>query len=170
MAQQLARGNVDAGEQRIARPQRALPGAELPRGALENEQAKLDDEPGLFGDGDEFIGRHPPQSRVVPARQRLEAGDGAVLKPHDRLIEDRYLFALERPPQIGFDRQPIRFARPHRRLEHFDPIATHALGVIHGELGVLQSFLGALRLGIAECQSDRAGQKDLAIVEGDRGA
>ena len=89
VAQQLARRNVDAGEQRIARAQRALPGAELPRGALEDEQAELDDQPGLLGDGDEFVRRHAAQSRMVPARQRLEAGDGAVLKPHDRLIEDR---------------------------------------------------------------------------------
>ena len=30
--------------------QRALPGAELARGAFEHEQAELDDQPGLLGD------------------------------------------------------------------------------------------------------------------------
>ena len=88
VAQQLARGDVDAGEQRIALAQRALPGAELPRGAFEHEQAELDDQPGLLGDGDELGRRHPPQLRMIPARQRLEAGDGAIVEPHDRLIED----------------------------------------------------------------------------------
>ena len=50
VAQQLARGDVDAGEQRIARPQRALPGGELARRAVEHEQAELDDQAGLLGD------------------------------------------------------------------------------------------------------------------------
>ena len=107
---------------------------------------------------------------MVPARQRLEAGDRAIVEPHDRLIEDRDLLALERPPQIGFDRQPVGFARPHRRLEHLDAVAAVALGVIHGEFGVLEPLLGALRLGVAERHADRAGEEDLAIVEGDRRA
>ena len=41
---------------------------------------------------------------MVPAQQRLEAGDGAVLQPHDRLEEDLDLAAVERPAQIGLER------------------------------------------------------------------
>ena len=170
MAQQLARRDVDADEQRIALAQGALPGAELPGGALEHEQAKLDDQPGLFGDGDEFGGRHPAQFRMVPARQRLEAGDGAVVEPHDRLVEDGDLVALDRAAQIGFDRQPVGLARAHRRLEHFDAVAAAALGVIHRELGVLEHLFAALRLAVAERHADRAGQENLAVVERDRRA
>ena len=40
--------------------------------------------------------------------------------------------------------------------------------MIHGEFGILEPLLGALRLGIAKRYSDRAGKEDLAIVEGDR--
>ena len=50
-------------------------------------------------------GEHAAHLGMVPARQRLEAGDGAVLEPHDRLIEDRDLVALERAPQLGFQRR-----------------------------------------------------------------
>ena len=87
-----------------------------------------------------------PSLRMVPARQRLEAGDGAVLEPDDRLIEDGDLLALERPPQIGLDRQAVGLARAHGGLEHLDAIAADALGVIHREFGVLEHLLAALRL------------------------
>ena len=84
---------------------------------------------------------------MVPARQRLEAGDRAVFEPHDRLIQDGDLVALQRAAQIGFDRQPVGLARTHRDLEDVDAVAAAALGVIHRQLGVLEHFLGALRLG-----------------------
>ena len=107
---------------------------------------------------------------MVPARQRLEAGDRAVLQPHDRLVEDGDLVALERAAQLGFERQAVGLARAHRRLEHLDAVAADALGVIHRELGVLEHLLGAVRLAVAERQADRGGQEDLAVVEGDRRA
>ncbi len=108
---------------------------------------------------------------MVPARQRLEAGDGAVVEANDRLIQDGDLVALERAPQIGLDRQPVGFARAHGDLEHVDAIAAAALGVIHREFGVLEHFLGALRLGaLAKRQADRAGEEYFAVAERDRRA
>ena len=107
---------------------------------------------------------------MVPARQRFEAGDGAIVEPHDRLIKDGDLVALERAAQIGFDRQPVGLARAHGGLEHVDAIAAGALGVIHRKLGVLEHFLGALRLAVAERQPDRGGEEYFAILERDRRA
>ena len=115
-------------------------------------------------------GEQPAHLRMIPARQRLEAGDGAILEPHDRLIEDGDLLALERAAQLGFERQPVGLARPHRRLEHLDAVAADALGVIHRELGVLEHLLGAVRLAVGEREPDRGGEEDFAVVEGDRRA
>ena len=56
-----------------------------------------------------------PSFGMIPARQRLEAGDRAILEPHDRLVEDLDLLALERAAQFGFERQPVGLARAHRR-------------------------------------------------------
>ena len=170
VAQQLPRRDVDAGEQRIAQPQGALPGAELLRGALQHEQAELDDQPGLLGDGDELGGRHAAELWMVPARQRLEAGDRAVFEPHDRLVEDGDFFALDGAAQVRLQGQPVGLARPHRRLEHLDAVAAAALGVIHRKLGVFEDLLAALRLVVAERHADRAGDEDFALVEGDRRA
>ncbi len=76
VAQQLPRRHVDAGEDRLAPARLGLPGRELTRGALEHEQAEIDDQPDLLGDGDEFGRRQAAELGMVPARQRLEAGDG----------------------------------------------------------------------------------------------
>ena len=83
MTQQLPGGHVDAGEQRIARPQRALPGAELPRRALKNEKAEFDDQPGLLGDGDEFDRRQPAEPGWF---QRASASKPATARSSSRTI------------------------------------------------------------------------------------
>ena len=88
-------------------PHRALPEAQLARRAFQNEHAEIDDQTDLFGDVDEFGRRQPPELRMIPARQRLEAGDGAVLQPNDRLVEDLDLLALQRAAQFGFERQTV---------------------------------------------------------------
>ena len=107
---------------------------------------------------------------VVPARQRLEAGHRAVLEPHDRLVEDGDLFALERPAQVRLERPTVGLARAHRGLEQLDAVAADALGVVHRELGVLEHLLGAVRLAVAEREPGRGGEDQLAVVEGDRRA
>ena len=123
-----------------------LPGRELARGALEHEQAEIDDQADFLGDRDEFGRRQPAELRMIPARQRLEAGDGAILQPHDRLVEHLDLLALDGAAQFGFQRQAVGLARAHRRLEDLDAVAADALGVIHRQLGVLEHLLGAVRL------------------------
>ena len=153
-----------------AGPDVFLPAAQLTRGALQHEQAEIDDQADLLGDADELRRRHAAELRMVPARQRLEARHRAVLQPHDRLVENGDLFALQRPPQLGFERQPVGLARAHRRLEQLDAVAADALGVIHRQLGILEHLLGAVRLAVAERKPDRGGQENLAVVERDRRA
>src|ERR1700761_2241544 len=115
-------------------PYGPLPGAELPRSPLEDEEAKLDDQSDLLGDIDELGGRHPPELRMIPARQRLEAGNGAILQPHDRLVQDRDLLALDSAAQLALERQAVGLARAHCRLVDVDAVAADALGVIHRKL------------------------------------
>ena len=95
VAQQLPRGDVDAGEDRLARTHRALPDRELLGGLVHHEHAEIDDQADLFGDRDEFRRRHPPEFGVIPAGQGLEAGDRAILQPHDRLVKYGDFLALD---------------------------------------------------------------------------
>ena len=107
---------------------------------------------------------------MAPARQRLEAGDGAVLEPHDRLEQHVDLAALERVAQIvgrasagpsACDRMP--------RGEQLDPVAARLLGVGERDLGVGEQ-IDALRVQrrVEERDADRHRQRDLAVAEADR--
>ena len=95
------------GEDRRIDVERPLPGGEFARRALQREQAEIDDEAGLLGDRHELARLEPAETRMVPAQQRLEAGDGAILEPHDRLEEHLDLAALQRAAQLGLERQPV---------------------------------------------------------------
>ena len=142
VAQQLPRRHVHAGEDRLARTGCRLPLRELLRGVVEHEQAEIDDQPDFLGDRDEFRRRQAAQLGVIPACQRLEAGDGAIFQPHDRLVEHLDFLALDGAAQFRFHRQAVGLARAHGRLEDFDAVAADALGVVHRELGVLEHFIG----------------------------
>src|SRR5215831_18887134 len=76
----------------------SVPRAQLAGGALQYEHAEIDNEADLLGHGDELGRRGAAHFGMIPARHRLKARDRAVLEPHDRLVEDGDLLALERPP------------------------------------------------------------------------
>ena len=61
--------------------------------------------------GEEIGGPEQAETRMAPARQRLEAGDGAVLEPDDRLEHHADLAAFERVAQVVGERQAVSRAR-----------------------------------------------------------
>ena len=130
---------------------------------------EIDDEPGLLGERQEILGPDAAEARMVPAQHRLEARDGAVLEPHDRLEQHLDLAAVERPAQIALQRDAVAAVGAHGRPEHLDAVAALALGVHHGDLGVLQHLVAARGdLRIVEGEADRGGEEHLALGEGDR--
>jgi hypothetical protein len=70
VARELPAGDVDvhrqAGRRRVAR----LPLLHPARGLGEHPVADRRDQPQLFGDGDELVGRDQPALRVLPTHQR----------------------------------------------------------------------------------------------------
>ena len=73
------------------------------------------DQPGLLGDRDELVGRHHPALGVVPAQQRLDAGDRAVVQPHDGLVVELELPGGDRALQVGPQLQAGEHALVHLR-------------------------------------------------------
>ena len=97
---------------------------------------------------------------MIPAQQRLETRDGAVLQPDDRLEEDLHLVALESAAQIGLQRQAVVAVVAHGRTEDLDAVAAVPLGVRHRDLGVLQHLLALrIRLRIVEGNADGGRQR-----------
>ena len=75
--------------------------------ALQRETAQRHDQARLFGMGDEIRGRNQALFGMVPAQQRLEARNRAVLQSDDRLVVDVELVLTEGAAQIRFERHSI---------------------------------------------------------------
>ena len=98
VAQQLAAGDVDAGEDRRVDVERRLPGGELLRGAAPARTMPSSMiSPLSSAMRDELLRAEAPVLGMIPAHQRLEARHGAVLQPDDGLEQHLDLAALERP-------------------------------------------------------------------------
>ena len=68
-----------------------VPRRQLLHGRRHHVPAEPHDLPALLGDGDEVGGRDQPTLGVLPAHQRLEPGDRAIVDAHDRLVGDEEL-------------------------------------------------------------------------------
>ena len=107
---------------------------------------------------------------MVPSQQRLEPRDRPVLQPHDRLVGDPDLAAIDRPPEIAVEAGAV--VAPllaHSGVEGHDLIAAQAFRVGQRELRALQELVPLRRHGrVVPRDPDRAGQEDLALRIGDR--
>ena len=72
-----------------------MPRAHLPAGLAQHEPADRDDQPGLLGQRDEVQRRDQPAVGVLPADQRLDAGQPAGRQFDDRLVVDDELAVLD---------------------------------------------------------------------------
>src|SRR6202011_5020968 len=114
VAEQLPRGDIDAGENRRIDIERVLPGGKFARGAFQHENAEIDNRTGLLSERNEVGGAEPPETRMIPSKQRFEARDRAVLEPDDWLEKNFDFAAVERMPQVRFKTETIRAQRAHR--------------------------------------------------------
>ena len=72
---------------------------------------------------------------------------------------DLDLAALERAAQVALEREAVAALGAHRRPEHLDAVAAEALGMGHGDLGVLQHLLA-----LAPRPADRSGARPTEAV------
>ena len=107
---------------------------------------------------------------MIPAQQRLEAGDRAVLQPDDRLVHDLHLLPLERPVEVALEGQRVGGRHAQRRAEGLDPVAAEALGEGDGDFRVLDEVGRLALVAVVHGDADRGGEEDLAVAEGDGGA
>ncbi len=120
--------------------------------------------------GMKFARLDAAKARMLPAKNRVEAGDGAVFKPHHGLEEEFDFVAFQRSAQFAFQRLAVGALRAHGRPKNLDAAAAVALGVAHGDLGVLEHVIAlGMPLRIEQGDADRDAQGDFAIGEGHRG-
>ena len=76
-----------------------------------------DDQAVALGQRDEAQRRDHAEDRVVPAQQRLDAGDAAVVERHQRLVDEAQLAVVERVAQAALELQALHRALAHRVVE-----------------------------------------------------
>ena len=75
---------------------------------------------------------------VVPARQRLEAGDPARGQLEQRLVGDRQLAGGERAAQVALQPHAVRHLGVQRAVEQRVARLAGGLGLVHRGVGVAQ--------------------------------
>src|ERR1700732_4349363 len=169
VAEQLARGDIDAGENRRIDVERVLPGGKFARGAFQRENAEIDNRAGLLGGRNEVGGAEPPETRMIPSKQRFEARNRAVLEPDDRLEKNFDFAAVKRVPQVRYKTETIRAQCAHRGPEYLDAIAAHTLAMPHCDFGIRQHvFARPVQLRIVEREADRGGERNFLVADGHR--
>ena len=169
VAQQLARGRGDGGENRRVDLERLLPGGELARRRVENICADVDHHPGRLRNRGELVLVENAEPRMAPAGQRLKPGDGPILQPDDRPEQHHDLAPLDRMAQVVFERPSVGGVGAHRRDEQNGPVAARLLRIGEGELRVGEQFPALdVLLRIVERGPDRHRQRNLPFAEAER--
>ena len=117
LALQLVSRDVDRERERLSR--RALSACQpdgLPARLAHHPAAERNDQPRLLGQRNERERREHPARGMIPAHERLDAGDLARLQQDDRLIEQRELVAVDRVAQIGLELEPLHRLGVHARF------------------------------------------------------
>ena len=106
------------------------------------QRPSVQDQAAFLGDRDELGRADLAAVLVLPARQRLEAGDLARLQVDQRLVEELQLVLVERAAKLGLDREAA--PRRARLLRLVDLRLARRLGLLDRELGVAEQLLGIL--------------------------
>ena len=149
------------------------------------------DQPAVLGDRDELAGVEQAALGVVPAHQRLDAGDLAGAEAIDRLVVQLELVALERVAQLALGLEAAHGAGPHLGVEELAAGAAALLGPVHRGVGVADQQLGvdgsrvggpgdgdadaggdevvgaAHRVGLGEGGGDAIGDRDRLVLVGE---
>ncbi|MDP9397604.1 MAG: hypothetical protein M3P96_07150 [Actinomycetota bacterium] len=156
----LPGGEVDVDPQRAAR---VGPGAGLPARFGQDPAPHGHDEPGLLGQADEVVGADESPLRVLPAQQRLDAGDLPRTQLEDRLVvQDELLFG-EGALQVGAQVPAGELGGVVARGEHLDPVLAVRLGPVHRDVGGPQQVGGRLAAAARRRDPD-AGRHDQLLV------
>jgi hypothetical protein len=127
--------------------------------------AELDDEPGLFGDGNKFRRRDGTPCRMAPTCQRFDGHHASRYDVDHRLVVDLQLITPDRFAQIDFQRAPSVGFRLHLHRINLEAIAPLAFRSVEGKVGVAQDLVDPLAMRGDQGDPDAAADDDRATVD-----
>ena len=157
-------GQIDRDEDRLAVGHGVAPGGGLGARLFDHPIADRDDQPAALGHADELGWFEQPAGPVLPAKKRLDPDDPLIFDRHDRLVKEHQLVALERPPEVVLDPDPLEHPRVHTVVEHLDRIGVVGLRPVHGGVGVLEQIGRACFLAFVEQRDARTDAHSVLVV------
>ena len=164
----LARRDVDRDVERALVGALLVPLEDLAAGALLDPAAQRLDQAALLGDRDEVGRVELPALGVLPADQRLEAGDLAAGEGDDRLVVEAQLVAFDALAQLALDLEPAQRPGPHLGVEELAAGAAPFLGPVHRRVGVADQHVGVGRLagrGAGDGDAEAGGDEVLGAAD-----
>ena len=145
-------GEVDRDRQRAAG---VLPADHLVEGLLEHGRGEVAHQPGVLDERQELVRGKQTAGRVVPAHQRLDAGDEQGLRVDLGLVVHRQGTGVDDAAQLLEGAQPV-LATEHVVLDAVDGLADPVrLRVVHRDVGLAQQRrqLGARAVGHRDAEA-----------------
>src|SRR5439155_2146006 len=164
-SRKLAPREVDPGDEVLGQDALAPPAGGLRTGLAQDVLAEREDEAGRLGDGDEAVRRHEPAPRGVPAEQRLDPDDVAVLEVDLGLVMQRELIALETEPKLVLEAQQLPELAGHVVAEELVPAAARLLRRVHRDVRVANQLFALA--GTARVEGDADARADHELAPGD---
>ena len=132
-----SKSSRSAGPRLTATPSPGPMPADLLQRAVEHVGGERARQPALLRERQEVCGREQPAPRVLPAHERLDAGDGPARQVGLRLVVQDELAVVDRVAQLADEREPLAAVVVARR--QVDLVAgAHPLGLVHRDVGALQ--------------------------------
>src|SRR5262249_12095236 len=119
-----------------------LPSTHLPATLTQHPAADWYDCAAGLRNGHELRGQDDPPLRVAPADKGFGTDDVTGLQVHARLVAQHQLLTVDRATQTALEHLALESADIEVRLEELILVPALLLGVVHGEVGVLQEHLG----------------------------
>ena len=120
-----------------------------------------------LGQRDEAVGRQAPACRVLPADQRLDAGDPLRLELDERLVLEEQLVALQRQAELGAELHALDELRAHAGSKRATRPLPASLAAYIAR-SAFPSTSSAVSVGTGALHAEARRRGDLAPVEDDR--
>ena len=133
-----------------------MPDLVLAARLLEDPLADRHDQARVLERGEELVRCHQAPLGIGPAQQCLDADQLVVVEGHHRQVEQPELVALERLAQAALGGGRAH-RRAHREVEHRGPPGVVALGLLHGDAGVVEDVAGLVVAAVDHGDADPGG-------------
>jgi hypothetical protein len=166
LLQELARGKIHRHDdrRRACVEPRATLGACGPQDPISDR----DDQSGFLGDRDELSRRYGAELRVVPAQQRLAAGNLSRRETYLWLIGEMELALRSREPEPCLQPDAALDLVAHLAAEELVGVAPEVLCPVHRRAGIGDERIGVVAVPREDAYADACAEEHFASIEQDR--